>query len=86
MGRSPGIGYLLWAVAKDLVKRYGPWCSIWLCAMGHSEKPITIAQNYATVFKRDSDAKKCINVNSIIEGLHHPSFKFLVSAKFPQGP
>jgi hypothetical protein len=45
MGHSAGFGYPLWAVAKDLVKRYGPWRSIWLCAMGHSAKPITIAQN-----------------------------------------
>jgi hypothetical protein len=29
----------------------------------------------------DSDAKKCLYINSIIEGLHHPSFKSLVSAK-----
>ncbi len=50
MGHSPGFGYPLWAVAKDLVKGYGPWRSIWLCAIGHSEKPITIALNYATVF------------------------------------
>jgi hypothetical protein len=35
----------LWAIAQDLVMRYGPWRSIWLCAMGHSAKPITIAQN-----------------------------------------
>ncbi len=51
MDHSTGFGYVLWAVAKDLVKRYGPWRNIWLCAMGHSEKPITIEQNYATVFK-----------------------------------
>jgi hypothetical protein len=53
MGHSEGFGYPLWAVAKDLVKRCGPWRSIWLCAMGHSEKEksVTIAQNYATVFK-----------------------------------
>jgi hypothetical protein len=42
MGHSAGIGYLLWVVAKDLVKRYGPWRCIWLCAMGHGAKPITI--------------------------------------------
>jgi hypothetical protein len=51
MGHSTGFGYLLWAVAKDLVKRYGPWRSIWLCAMGHSEKSFTIAQKDAMVFK-----------------------------------
>jgi hypothetical protein len=34
-----------------LIKRYGPWRRSWLCAMGHSNKPITIAQNYAMVFK-----------------------------------
>jgi hypothetical protein len=51
MGHSAGFGYLLWAVAKDLVKRYGLWRSILLCAMGHSEKPITIEQNYAMGFK-----------------------------------
>ncbi len=45
MGHSAGFGYLLWAVAKDLVKHYGPCHSIWLCAIGHSKKPITIAQN-----------------------------------------
>jgi hypothetical protein len=45
MSHSAGFGYPLWAVAKDLVKHYGPWRSIWLCAMGHSAKPITIAQN-----------------------------------------
>jgi hypothetical protein len=36
MGHSAGFGYPLWAVEKDLVKRYEPWCSIWLCAMDHS--------------------------------------------------
>jgi hypothetical protein len=46
MGHSAGFDY-----AKDLVKRYEPWRNIWLCGMGHSEKPITIAQNYATIFK-----------------------------------
>ncbi len=51
MGHSAGFGYPLWAVAKDLVKRYGPWRSIWLCAMGHNAKPITIAHNRITVFK-----------------------------------
>jgi hypothetical protein len=51
MGYSAGFGYPLWAIAKNLVKRYGPWRSIWLCAMGHSKKSITIAQNYSTVFK-----------------------------------
>jgi hypothetical protein len=51
MGHSTGFGYLLWAVAKDLVKHYGPWRSICLRAMGHNEKPITTAQNYATGFK-----------------------------------
>ncbi len=61
MGHSAGFGYALWAIAQglviryglamDLVKRYGPWHSIWLYAMGNSEKPITIAQNYAMVFK-----------------------------------
>jgi hypothetical protein len=45
MGNSPGFGYTLWAVAKDLVKRHGLWRSIWL-------KPITIAQNWTTVFKK----------------------------------
>ncbi len=44
MGHSTGFGYLLWGVAKDLVKCYGPWRSIWLCTMGNSAKPITIAQ------------------------------------------
>jgi hypothetical protein len=44
-GHSAGSGNHLWAVAKDLVKHYEPWRSIWLCAMGHSAKPITIAQN-----------------------------------------
>jgi hypothetical protein len=45
------IGYTLWATAANLVVRYGPLRKILLYAMGHSEKPITIAQNYATVFK-----------------------------------
>jgi hypothetical protein len=63
-------GYPLWAAAKDLVKRYGPWRSIWLCPIGHSAKPITIPQNNTTVFKslpyplRDSDAKKCMYINN----------------------
>jgi hypothetical protein len=48
---STAFGYPLRAAAKDLVKHYGPWRSIWLCAMGHSEKPVTKAQNYAPVFK-----------------------------------
>jgi hypothetical protein len=41
VGYGAGFGYPLWAIAKDLVKRYGPWRRIWLCAMGLSAKPIT---------------------------------------------
>jgi hypothetical protein len=44
MCHSAGFGYPLWAVVKNLVKRYGPWRRISLCAMGHCAKPITIAQ------------------------------------------
>jgi hypothetical protein len=51
MAHSSGFGYPLWAIAKDLVKRYGSQRSIWFCAMGNSAKPITMAQNYTTVFK-----------------------------------
>ncbi len=45
LGHSAGFGYPLWAVEKDLVKHYGQWRSIWFCAVGHSTKPISIAQN-----------------------------------------
>jgi hypothetical protein len=45
MGNSAGFDSALQATAQGLVIRYGLWRSIWLCAMGHSEKPITIAQN-----------------------------------------
>jgi hypothetical protein len=45
MGQSAGFGYPLWAVAKDFVKHYGPWRSIWLCTMGNSANPITIMKN-----------------------------------------
>jgi hypothetical protein len=45
MGNRAGLGYPLWAVAKDLLKLYGPWRRIWLCAMDHSAKTITKAQN-----------------------------------------
>jgi hypothetical protein len=61
--------------------RYGPWRSIWLCAMGHGEKPITIAQNCATLFKSLAISlkgavmlKKCMYINSTTDSLHHPSF------------
>jgi hypothetical protein len=46
VGHIAGCSYLLWAVAKDLVNRNGPWNRIWFCAVGHSAKPITIAQNH----------------------------------------
>jgi hypothetical protein len=55
--------------------------------VGTSKKPIIIAYNYATVlelaisFKETVMPKKCMYINCIIEGLHHPSFKSLVSAK-----
>jgi hypothetical protein len=39
MGYSTGFGYELWALAQDLV-----------CAMSHIAIPITIEQNYTTVF------------------------------------
>jgi hypothetical protein len=51
MGLGAGFGDALWAVIQDLFKRYGPWRRIWLCTMGQSTKPITIAQNYTSVFK-----------------------------------
>jgi hypothetical protein len=56
MGHCGKFGYALWAIAANLVVRYGPLRQIWLYAMGHCggfvcAKPITIAQNYATVFK-----------------------------------
>jgi hypothetical protein len=37
MGHCGGYEYALWAIAADLVTRYGPLWQIWLCAMGHSE-------------------------------------------------
>jgi hypothetical protein len=51
MSHIAGFGYALCAIAMDLVKRYGLWRSTWLYAMHHSKKPITIVQNYTTVFK-----------------------------------
>jgi hypothetical protein len=48
---SAGFSYPLWAVVKDLVKCFGPWRSIWLGAVIHSAKPVTIAQKYSAVFK-----------------------------------
>ncbi len=33
------------------------------------------------MLERDSDAKKCMYINSTNAGLHHPSIKSLVSAK-----
>jgi hypothetical protein len=74
---------------KHLVKRYGPWCSIWLFVLGHSAKPITIAKNNTTVFLKLAISFKqtvtlksvCIDVNNTSEGLHHSNIKSLVSAK-----
>jgi hypothetical protein len=51
MGHSKGFGQALWAVAQDLVRRYGLWRSIWLCPRGHSAKPITMAQNQKKFLK-----------------------------------
>jgi hypothetical protein len=51
MGQSAVFGYLLWTVAKDLVKRFELCRSILLCTMGHSAKPISRAQNNTPVFK-----------------------------------
>jgi hypothetical protein len=52
LGHGTGFGYPLRAVEMNLVKRYGPWRSIWFCAVGDCAKPISIAQNYPTVFKK----------------------------------
>jgi hypothetical protein len=60
MDHSAGFGYPLWAVAKDLVKRYGPWGSIWLYAMGHSAKLI-LSQCFNGSFKTAED-KVCNDV------------------------
>ncbi len=37
---AQGFGYLLWVVVNDLFKRYGPWRSIWLCAMAIAQNQI----------------------------------------------
>jgi hypothetical protein len=34
MGHCSGFGYMLWAIAADMVMRYGPLRRIWLYAMG----------------------------------------------------
>ncbi len=36
LGNSAGFGYVLRAIAHDLVMCYRPQCRILLCAMGHS--------------------------------------------------
>jgi hypothetical protein len=65
----------------------------WLCAMGHSAKPTTTVQKYTVVFKKLAITlkgtvmlKKCMHINSTIEGLYHPSFESLGSAKKISSP
>ncbi len=66
MGDCGGFGYTLWAIAWGLVSA------------------ITIAQNQVTVaisFKEIVMLKSACIKKSTSQGLHHPSFKSLVSAK-----
>jgi hypothetical protein len=65
-GRSTGLGFALWAIVQD-----------WVCAMGHTAKPIT---------ERRSPQKNFMSLpyplkNIIKQGLFHPGFKSLVSAQ-----
>jgi hypothetical protein len=50
IGHSTGVGDVLWAVTQDLFKRYRLWRRIWLCAIGHNAKPVTVARNCTTIF------------------------------------
>jgi hypothetical protein len=65
MGCGAGFGYALWAIPKSISKRRTRQQFLKACH----------------ILKKDSDAKKCLNINSNSEGLHHPSFKSLASAK-----
>ncbi len=65
-GRSTGLGFALWAIAQE-----------WVCAMGHTAKPITECRSPQKIFMSLPYPLK----NIIKQGLFHPGFKSLVSAK-----
>jgi hypothetical protein len=41
----------LWAIAHDFGMHYEPWHRLWLCTMGHSAKPITMAHTLPNLLK-----------------------------------